>query len=94
MKHILATVAVLTAITLLCWFGSTLYQHLEEASLERSTYTGTVTAILHGDDTDKVWLNSTPEVIGINGTIDLVIGEKYEITIDGLGNLINARILE
>ena len=93
MKKILVVVAVLIAITFFCWFVSTILQHQEEASLERITYTGTVTAIVHGDYIDKVWFNSTPEVIKINGTIDLVIGEEYKITIDGLGNLINARIL-
>lgn len=94
MKTTLITIALLVGVTFLSLFGYELYQEAEEAKQARYIYTGTVTAVVHGKNVDKVWLNSEPEVVKIVGTVELVLGEKYEITIDGYSNLINARILE
>lgn len=96
MKRIII-VGIILAIAFGFWFGITAVNEQKVVQQERYTYTGTVTAIVHGnsvDRIDKVWLNSNPEVIEVRGPIELVIGESYEITINGMHELINAKILD
>lgn len=93
-RAFIAIVICIAVISLMVWLGVLFNSSQESYKAERFTYTGVVTAIVHGQSFDKVWLNSNPKVIEINGTIELATGKTYEITINGHGELINARILD
>lgn len=93
MKVFFIRVGIVLLVAFFVWSGVEIYQEREQAGLERLTYTGRVTAVVQGDYKTKVWLNSQSEVISIRKkNVQLAVGEVYEITLDGHGNLINAVI--
>ncbi len=74
--------------------GVELAKDTKALSLERHIYEGCVTAIKENDNSTYVWLNSKPKKVYISGNVELQIGREYEITLDGNGSLINAKILD
>jgi hypothetical protein len=62
---------------------------------ERVVYVGRVTAIESFENYSNMYLNSNHQLVKIRGgKIDLIVGEHYRLTLDGIDRLKDAEILE
>lgn len=94
-RNIIVVVVVLAIALGTLLLAGEIVKERNEAQAERYSYIGTVTAVVHGNSYDTVWLNSQPQSIRIwGGEVELAVGAEYEIVLDGAGNLVNAKILE
>lgn len=95
MKRLFIIIAILAIISFAIFLAHDTANEQARLRAVRYTYTGTVTAVAHGGYISQVWLNSQPTILKIRGgDVELAVGKTYEITIDGNGQLINAKIIE